>query len=443
MQAAPSPVCNVKEFGATGDGVHKETTAIAKAISACVANGGGVVYFPAGKFLTGAITLASNITLQVGPGATLLGSPDPADYPLRQSPWGGEQIISSLIYGKNLENVSVTGPGTIDGQGLVWWKRQWLITPKKNVPPITDITLAQAKQALAHGRPHMIKIVSSKHVRLEGLTLINSASWTVNPVFSEFVNITGLTIINPVPSPNTDGINPESCREVHIANCHIDVGDDCITLKSGKDEAGRRAARPNENITITGCTMRKGHGGVVIGSEMSGGVRNVAISNCVFNGTDKGIRIKSQRGRGGVVEGITADNIVMQDVPEAINITTFYSGSDTIDEKHPVGEGTPRFRDIRISNVTARGSKTAGSITGLEEMPISEITLSNVRIQAAQGFLIRNAKDIAFYDVRIDAAKGPAIYGNNIDGLEISGFRKPVMDLKSVQNLLFRGFSAP
>ena len=214
-----------------------------------------------------------------------------------------------------------------------------------------------------------------------------------------------------MPSPNTDGINPESCRNVHISNCHIDVGDDCITLKSGKDAVGRKIGRPNENITITNCTMLRGHGGVVVGSEMSGGVRNVSVSNCVFQGTDKGIRIKSQRGRGGVVEGFVAENIVMQDVPEAFNITTFYQGSDTAEQVFPVNEGTPRFRDIKLSNITARGSKTAGQITGLKEMPISAITFNNVKVEAGKGFTIRNARDIAFQRRGDQHREGPRAGG--------------------------------
>ncbi len=273
------------------------------------------------------------------------------------------------------------------------------------------------------------------------MTLLNSASWTLHPIFCEFVTVTGLTIINPVPSPNTDGINPESCRNVHISNCHIDVGDDCITLKSGKDELGRAMGIPNENITITNCTMLKGHGGVVIGSEMSGGVRNVSISNCVFQGTDRGLRIKSQRGRGGVVEGVTFSNIVMQDVPEPFNITMFYSGTDKPEEKHPVNVGTPRFRDILINNVTARGARSAGQITGLQEMAIEGVTLSNVRVQAEKGFICRDAKDITFNNVEIDTGSGPALIGQSVDGLLLEKFRtrRPhagtqLTDLKNVVN---------
>jgi polygalacturonase len=426
------PVFNVRDYGAAGDGKRKDTSAIARAIGACSKAGGGTVYFPAGRYLTGAITLASHLRLEVGPGAVILGSEDPADYPLRKSPWPTyAEEISALIYGENLVNVTLAGRGTIDGQGREWWRRQWLATAKKGrQADIAGMDPAEGKK-VAHGRPHLIKIVRSKNVWIEGLTMLNSPSWTVNPVFCEFVTVRGITIHNPVPSPNTDGINPESCRNVHISDSNIDVGDDCITLKSGKDEAGRRVGIPCENITVTNCTMMKGHGGVVIGSEMSGGVRNVVVSNCVFQGTDKGIRIKSQRGRGGVVEGVSVSNIVMQNVPEAFTITTFYQGSDTPGEIHAVGDGTPRFRDIRIGNVTARGSKSAGQITGLREMPISGITFSNVRIQAETGFSIQNARDIAFRDVEIEVAKGPGIFGSFVESLELVRLRAPQPDLKN------------
>jgi len=192
-------------------------------------------------------------------------------------------------------------------------------------------------------------------------------------------------------------------------NCRIDVGDDCVTLKSGTNELGRKMGRPDENITITNCVMLKGHGGVTIGSEMSGGVRNVVVSNCVFQGTDVGIRIKSQRGRGNVVEGLTASNIVMQNVRSAFTITTFYMGSDKPDDVFPVDDGTPRFRDFHFSNITARGSETAGQVTGLREMPVEDITFSDVHIQAKTGMTLTSARNIVFKDVNIDTDTGPAV----------------------------------
>ena len=404
---ASAAVYNVRDYGATGNGSAKDTPAIAKAIAAATHSGGGVIYFPPGRYLTGAITLASNQTLEVDAGATILGSPDPDDYPLRDSGWGdGRQERSSLIYAEKAENVTVRGHGTIDGQGQYWWRRMgWPDRLKVPRAQRTEAELAELAK-LASGRPNLIKFVGCKLVTLEQLHLINSPSWTVHPLFCEFVRVDGITIENPVPSPNTDGINPQSSRNVQITNSRIDVGDDCVTLKSGINETGRRVGRPDENITITNCVMLRGHGGVTIGSEMSGGVRNVVVSNSVFQGTDVGIRVKSQRGRGGVVEGLSVSNVVMQDVASAFTITMFYQGADKPEDVFPVNEGTPRFRDFLFSNVTARGSKTAGQITGLKEMPIENITFNNVHIQAQTGMKCTDGKDITFLDVKIEPKSG-------------------------------------
>jgi polygalacturonase len=419
----PQPY-NVREFGAVGDGRHKDTAAIQAAIDACAKAGGGLVNLPPGRYLTGAIELRGHVTFEVASGATLLGSEDPVDYPLRDNAWGGtRKTISSLIYAVDAEDITITGRGTIDGQGQVWWKRQWLAAPKRGMPaPSTPADFEDIRK-IANGRPQLIGIVRSKHVVIEQVHLVNSPSWTIHPLFCEFVRVEGVTIENPVPSPNTDGINPESCRNVQIMNCRIDVGDDCVTLKSGINEVGRKMGKPDENIMITHCVMLRGHGGVTIGSEMSGGVRNVVVSNCVFQGTDVGIRVKSQRGRGGMVEGLAVSNVVMQDVASAFTITTFYMGSDKPADVFPVNDGTPRFRDFLFSNITARGSKTAGQITGLKELPVEGIVFNNVRIQAEKGFTCTNAKDIFFHDAIIDTDSGPALTVANSTDIDTASLR--------------------
>jgi polygalacturonase len=442
---------NVREFGASGDGKRADTRCILAAFDACASQGGGTVYFPAGKYLTGAIKLKSNIHLYLDSGATILGSQDPGDYPVYPSPWpDGTRQISSLIYGEDLVNVSILGRGVIDGQGRAWWVREWLRSQKRrvHVPSLTEGERREEVAKLQFGRPRLIRLVRCRNVRLEGVTLTNSPEWTINPVFCEYVTIDGVTILNPVPSPNTDGIDPESCRNVHISNCHIDVGDDCIAIKSGKDEIGRRVGKPCENITITNLTTARGHGGVSLGSEMSGGVRNIAISNCAFLGTQRGIRIKTQRGRGGEVEGVVAANIAMQDVSEAFTITMFYTRGD-VESELPVDEGTPRFRNFYFSNITARGSKSAGQITGLREMPISSVALSNIRVDAARGFSCHNARDVEFHDVRIESAEGPALSAKNVAGLEIDGFHStsphaetPMIDLNEVEDVFVHGCCA-
>jgi polygalacturonase len=410
MRAAPAPgVFNIKDYGASGDGDHLETSAINGAIDACTAAGGGTVYVPAGKYLTGTVVLKSHVTLEIGPGATLLGSEDPKDYLLINDPWDKTNIIAPLIYADNAENITLTGRGTIDGQGQAWWKREWLAHPKRGMPGATTPEEQAEAEKIKYGRPRLIRLIHCKDVVIEKLTLKNAGMWTVNPMFCEFVRVDGLTILNPVPSPNTDGINPESCRNVQISNCRIDVGDDCVTLKSGLDAAGREMGKPDENITIANCVMLRGHGGVTIGSEMSGGVHNVTVANCVFQGTDIGIRVKSQRGRGGVVEGLTVNNIAMENVPHPFVITMFYMGKDRTGDKFEVGEGTPRFRDFLFSNIEARGATDAGSITGLREMQVENISFNNVHIAAEKGFTCTETRGIGFYDVEINPSEGPAL----------------------------------
>ena len=268
-------------------------------------------------------------------------------------------------------------------------------------------------------RPPFIQFMNCKNVLIEGITICNSPFWTVNPEFCENVTVRGVTINNPI-SPNTDGINPESCKYVHISDCHISVGDDCITIKSGKDRAGRKMAVPAENYTITNCTMLSGHGGVVIGSEMSGGVRKIAISNCIFDGTDRGIRIKTARGRGGIVEDIRVDNIIMKNIREqAIVLDMQYAKT----KEKPVSERTPRFRNIHLSNITADANQ-AGYLNGLAEMPIENVTFSNINIDAKTGFVIRDVNKISFHQVQINASTGPAINAKNVKQLNIDGIVK-------------------
>jgi polygalacturonase len=361
----------VKQFGATGNGETRATEQLQAAIDACARGGGGTVLVPAGGYVTGTLWMRSNVTLHLEAGATLLGSERPDDFPIWASEWEGLSVKpgrASLICGEGLENVAITGRGTIDGRGQMWWDSQRRDPGKLR-------------------RPLLIRLVDSRNVLVEGITLRNSPMWTLSPLACDNVNVRGITIHNPADSPNTDGINPDSCRNVRISDCHIDVGDDCITIKSGKETDGRRELRACENIAVTNCTLLRGHGGVVIGSEISGSVRNVVISNCVFVGTDRGLRIKARRGRGGVVEDIRASNLVMDGVLCPIVINLFYGcgawGDAKITDTHayPVDETTPRFRRMSFSNITARRAKYAAAyILGLPEMAVEDVTLSDLSL---------------------------------------------------------------
>lgn len=274
-------IYNIEDFGALKNSKKLATEAITRAIEAANKAGGGTVYVPAGTFLTGAIHMKSNIELNLNPGAILSFSTNPEDYPAVECRWEGvkQQVHSPCIYGRELVNVSITGSGMINGNGELWWEK-----------------FRNRREELQYPRPTLIGLDSCQRVTLKDIALVNSPSWTVNPIGCYNVTIDNISILNPADSPNTDGINPESCTNVRISNCNIDVGDDCIAIKAGTEDTKERV--PCENITITNCTMVHGHGGVVLGSEMSGDIRNVTISNCVFKQTDRGIRMKSRRGRG-------------------------------------------------------------------------------------------------------------------------------------------------
>lgn len=409
--------------GAKADGKTLNTTLINHTVDRLSQAGGGTLFFPAGTYLTGAIRLKSNITLELEAGATLLFSDNFDDYlPFMEVRHEGVMMksFSPLISAMDAENITIKGEGTLDGQGKAWWTeffRIYVDLEKNGMRELNKYQPLWEKEndveALYaetnedwHGtlkrcffRPPFIQPVRCRRVRIEGVKIINSPFWTVNPEFCDNVVVTGVTIHN-VPSPNTDGINPESCRNVHISDCHISVGDDCITLKSGRDAQARRLGVPCENITITNCTMLSGHGGVVIGSEMSGSVRKVTISNCVFDGTDRGIRIKSTRGRGGVVEDIRVSNIIMSNIKrEAVVLNLKYSEMPV----EPMSERTPLFRDISISGLTAVGVKTPVKIVGLEEAPVTDIILRDINVKnAREKCIFENCERIRLTDVIVN-----------------------------------------
>jgi polygalacturonase len=420
---SPHGIC-VKELGAVGDGQTDCTGALQRAIEMCAAAGGGTITIPAGNFVTGTLWLASNLTIHLDAGATLLGSLDRSAYPLWTSKWEGpavKQVHAPLIAGEGLSNIALTGRGTIDGRGQMWW----------------DLF---AQRELAHRRPNLVQFVDCRDVLIDGPRFVNSPRWTLVPTACDNVTITRVTLCNPPDSPNTDGINPDSCSNVHISNCHIDVGDDCISIKSGSEEDGRARLRPCQNITISNCTMLHGHGGVVIGSEVSGGVRNVAISNCVFCGTDRGIRLKSRRGRGNAVEDLRVDNIVMEQVLCPIVLNLFYGCDAWEDSKvtdrspRPVDAGTPQFRRMRFSNISARGVKYAAAfVLGLPEMFVDDVAFDGLSIyldaqnkhggspamapgvpdMCRAGFVIRNARNLRLRHVDIHDQLGPAVVIDN------------------------------
>ncbi len=412
--------------GADARGKVLNTALINSTIKKLSANGGGTLYFPAGIYLTGPIVMKSNITLDLEAGAILRFSNRFDEYlPFVEMRYEGVMMksFSPLIYAINAENVTIKGRGVLDGQGKAWWTEFFRVivdmkdNGKRNINKYQSL-FEQANDMKAlyaetntdwHStldrrfmRPPFIQMLHCKNVHIEGVKITNSPFWTVNPEFCDNVTVRGITIDNP-PSPNTDGINPESCRNVHISDCHISVGDDCITIKSGRDLQARQLGVPCENVTITNCTMLSGHGGVVIGSEMSGGVKKVVITNCIFDGTDRGIRIKSTRGRGGVVEDIRISNIVMSNIKkEAIVFDLKYSDMPV----EPVSERTPVFRNIYVSGVTVDKVQIPIKISGLEEMPASGLLLKDIQVRnASLPCVFEDYRDLILDEVYVDGVK--------------------------------------
>ncbi|WP_340114624.1 glycoside hydrolase family 28 protein [Maribellus mangrovi] len=433
-----SKVYNVAELGADTRGNEKATEVINEAIQTASVQGGGTIFFPAGNYLTGPIHLASNITLHLEAGAYIQFSDNFDDYlPYVKVRYEGYfmKTFSPLIYANGAKNIAIKGEGTIDGNGGVWWAavrqtmnfkhegdREVDLTPYQEFWADENRELVGTKYEKAHFfRPPFIQFIECENVDIEGITIKNSPFWTVNPVGCNDVRVHGITISNPHDGYNTDGVNPSSCSNVRISDCFISVGDDCVTIKSGRDEFGRDYGKPCENITVTNCVMLSGHGGVVIGSEMSGGVKNVTISNCVFDGTDNGIRLKSARGRGGVVENIRVNNIVMRDIQKtAFIFNLFYDKGTSVE---PVSERTPIFRNIHISDVTGVDVNQAGALTGIEEMPVDEVSLTNINMKAELGFIAHTGKNLSFSNIDITTEDGPSLSFTDCHGLILDNVR--------------------
>ncbi len=401
---APQPkVFNVRDSGAKGDGTNLDTAAIQKALDDCGQAGGGIVRFPPGVYLSKPIYLHSKTTLLIGEGATLKATDEESDFadPARPGAW---RAFAAFINGKKLNDITITGPGTIDGSGARWWgpaleaKRTNTLNPGYTLP-----------------RPKLILLSGCTNVQVTNVTLINSPCFHLVPTDCEHVLIDGVTITAPADSPNTDAIDPSASRHVLITRCRLDVGDDNVAIKAGRSASG--ASPATDDITVTDCTFLHGHG-MSIGSETPGGVRNVTVRHCIFQYTQNGLRIKSPRGKGGTVENLIYTDITMRDVDPAITFTCYYPRIPKVDEPQPVKFGTPIFRHIHISNLTATCPRSAGLIVGLPESLVSDVVLENVHITANTGLLIQNAQGIQLKNVQVETKQGPPFITTNA---EVSG----------------------
>ena len=443
----PAYTVNLKKFGAVGDGVTLNTKAFEKAIAALEKKGGGHLVVPAGVWFTGPIVLKSNIDLHLEVGAVIQFSGDESLYPVIKTSFEGldTRRCQSPLSANGAENISITGKGVIDGNGQFWrpvkkgkmtegqWKevleRPGGVESKKgywvpnqayadaeksanmNVPKAsTEEEWNRIKRFL---RPVMVSLVNCKNVLLQGVIFQNSPAWNLHPLMCENIILDDVLARNPFYAQNGDALDLESCKNALIVNSKFDAGDDGICIKSGKDKDGRLRGRPCENVVVDGCTVFAGHGGFVVGSEMSGGVKNILVENCQFLGTDVGLRFKSTRGRGGIVENIFIDNVSMTDIKtDAITFNMYYGGKSVAEmladgdnpdntTKQPVTEETPIFRNIDIKNIVCNGAGRAMEFNGLPEMPINGIRLQNINIIAKSDAVFNNCQNIKQRNVHI------------------------------------------
>lgn len=440
---------NIKKTGAVADGYFLNTKAINGAIEALSKKGGGVVLVPAGLWLTGPVVLKNNINLHIATGATLLFTNDKSQFPLVEANWEGlpQMRNQSPISATGAVNIAITGNGIIDGNGDAWravksdklttsqWKKltasggvvsedkkTWYPSEaflKASKGPANPGQILPGRDAAYYAgikdflRPNLLLLTNCKYVLLEGVTFQNSPAWCLHPLMSEHITVRNIFVKNPWYAQNGDGIDVESCKNVLIENSVFDVGDDALCMKSGRDAEGRKRAMPTENIIIRGCTVYSSHGGFVIGSEMSGGARNIYVSNCTFVGADIGLRFKTTRGRGGIVENIFIRDIYMKDIPaEAILFDMYYMAKDPVAligekrelpkvELKPVDETTPQFRNFHISNVYCNGAEKGIFVRGLPEMHVKDIVLENMVLQADKGIDVQEASGITFKNIKV------------------------------------------
>lgn len=467
----PDNQVNMFDCGGIGNGVVVNTEAFEKAMESLSAKGGGTLIVPSGVWYTGPIVFRSNINLHLEKGALILFTSDKNAYPLVETSFEGLETrrAQSPISGRNLENIAITGEGSINGSGESWrplkkgkvtsghWKSvvnsggvlkddtywfpsegalkgEMMSDQNLNVPR-KELSDAEWEEIKDFMRPVMVSFISCKNVLLEGVLFENSPSWNIHPLMCENLIIDGIAVRNPSYAQNGDGLDIESCKNTIIVNTLLDVGDDAICLKSGKDEDGRKRGMATENVIVHNCKVFKGHGGFVVGSEMSGGVRNVLVTDCQFLGTDVGLRFKSTRGRGGIVENIYVNNLNMFDiVTDSFLFDLYYGGKsasesladgDTtpVDETIPeVTEKTPVFRNIYVKNLVSRNARRAMFFNGLPEMNISNINIENAYITAKIGAELSESENISFKNVTVIPEEGPALMLNNVKDVEIENF---------------------
>ncbi|MCM1094416.1 MAG: glycoside hydrolase family 28 protein [Lachnospiraceae bacterium] len=452
--AIPAYTVKISDFGGVNDGVTKNTEAFTKAMTHLAQKGGGHLVVPEGIWYTGPIQFESNVDLHLERGALILFSEDLADYPVQSSNWEGLSTHRAMspLSARDKENIMISGFGTINGNGQCWrpvkkgkmtdaqWKsllKDGAVNQRGDIwfpnERIREVYEDKNLQAQAHGgdkakieyvhdflRPVLLSFINCKNVMLKDATFENSPAWNLHPFLCENLIIDNVTVRNPWYAQNGDGIDIESCNNVLVVNSSFDVGDDAICIKSGKDKDGRDRGIPCRNVLIDGCTVYHGHGGFVIGSEMSGGAKDIVVKNCLFIGTDVGLRFKSTRGRGGVVENIYIDDVKMSDIAGDALIFDLYYGGKGNATAVPVTEETPSFKDIYMNNITCRSAKRAAFFNGLPEMPMKNVQIKNSRFRADTGITLNHVDGLLLDNVTIDALNGePLTKQNGVTNLVI------------------------
>lgn len=402
----PDRTFDITDHGAVGDGTTDCTQAINAAVSACHAAGGGRVVAPAGTFHTGAVHLLSNVNLHLAAGATLAFSRDPQDYlPVVYTRYEGVELMnySPLIYAHGQRNVAITGSGVVDGRADAehWW--DWTSGPPPNEGPDKSLLLQMAADGVPvaervfgeghHLRPNMLQLYACENVLIEGVTVRDSPMWNIHPVLCRNVTVRSVVVDSP-HGPNNDGINPESCTDVVIEDCTINTGDDCVAFKAGKDHDGRRVNTPCQNAVVLDCEMADGNGGVTMGSETTGGIRNVFVRNCRMSSPrlERAIRIKSNPQRGGTIENIYVHQVTVGEAADAVVEIVMNYANVTTGDYHPV------LRDVTISHLTAQSAPRALYLRGNEGHPLRDIRLHACRFDGME-----EPNDIMFVeDLQLD-----------------------------------------
>jgi len=467
----PEKSVSILEHGAVADGQTLNTKAFEAAIEACAKAGGGIVVVPPGTWLTGPIKLESNVNLHLERGALIQFSSHIEDFPLIAGFDGKSKHYQTTppIFGYRLRNVAITGEGVIDGGGEAWrpvkkekqtpgqWKKLtgsggaltsdgkiWWPSKEaaegeeyvKGLDKSKSATREDYARAREYLRPNLVQFVQCKGILLDGPTFRNSPRFHVHPIQSENIIVRNVEILTEWYAQNGDGLDLSSCRNVIVYNTIVDAGDDAICIKPAKIAGDQEPGPACENIVIANCVVYHGHGGFVIGSESRGGARNISVKNCIFSGTDVGIRFKSMRGRGGLVENIYIDSIQMRGiVNEAILFDMYYNegspesqataGADS-KSIEPVGDLTPRFQNIYIKNIVCNGASRPLLINGLPEMPVRNILLENLHIASAKGALCIDADSIRLINASFTIREG-----------------SPVVSLRDSRNIFLTKVSCP